>query len=49
MLETFAIMTDTQSTDVLTFDFKVTGLHFQMNIFLVQNVAKYSRFVMKIV
>ena len=50
-------MTDTQDTDVVTFDFKGTGvpcivcgtIDNQMNLFLVQNVAKCSRFVMLIV
>ena len=52
MLEMFGIMTDTQATDVVTFDFKGTGVRcvvcgtidYQMNFFLVHNVSKYSRF-----
>ena len=51
MLELFGIMTDTQATDVVTFDFKGTGVRcvvcgtidYQMNFFLVHNVSKCSR------
>ena len=47
-------MTDTQVTDVVIFDFKGTGVRsvvcgtidYQMNFFLLDNVAKCSRFVM---
>ena len=50
-------MTDTQATEAVTFDFKGTGVvcfvcgtsEYQMNFFLLHNVAKCSRFVMKIV
>ena len=57
MLEMFGIMTDTQATDVVTFDFKGTGVRcvvcgtidYQMNFCLVHNVSKYSRFLMIIV
>ena len=57
MLELFGIMTDTQATDVVTFDFKGTGVRcvvcgtidYQMNFFLVHNVSKCSRFLMIIV
>ena len=50
-------MTDTQVTDVVTFDFKVTGVRcvfcgtidYQMYLFLVHNVAKCSWFVMILV
>ena len=50
-------MTDTQATDVVTFELKGTGvrcvvcgtIYYQTNFFLVQNVAKCSRFVMTIV
>ena len=45
MLERFEIMRDTQATDVMTFDFKGTGVRFvvcgtydyQMNFFSVKN------------
>ena len=48
MLEQFEIMPDTQATDVVTFDFKGTGVHcvvcvtigYQINFFLVHNVSK---------
>ena len=48
MLERFGIMTDTQATDVVTFDLKGTGvpcvfcgtIDYRKNFFLVQNVAK---------
>ena len=48
MLEMFGIMKDTQATDVVTFDFKGTGVRcvvcgtidYQMNFFLMQNVSK---------
>ena len=57
MLERLEIMTDTQATDVVTFDFKGTGVRcvvcgtfdYQMNFFFVHNVAKCSRFIMKII
>ena len=57
MLEMFGIVTDTQATDVVTFDFKGTGvrcvvcgtLDYQMNFFLVHNVSKCSMFLMIIV
>ena len=57
MLEMFGIVTDTQATDVVTFDFKGTGVRcvvcgtidYQMNFFLVHNVSKCSRFLMIIV
>ena len=57
MLEMFGIMTDTQATDVVTFDVKGTGVRcvvcgtidYQMNFFLVHNVSKCSRFLMIIV
>ena len=50
-------MTYTQTTDVVTFDFKGTGVHcvvyntidYQMNFFWVHNVAKGSSCVMIIV
>ena len=50
-------MTDTQVTDVVTFDFKDTGarcvvcgtIAYQMNFFLVHDVATCSWFVMTIV
>ena len=53
MLERIGIMTDTQATDVVTFDFKGTGVRSvvcatidnQMNFWLVHNVAKSPRFV----
>ena len=53
----FGIVTDTQATDVVTFDFKGTGVRcvvcgtidYQMNFFLVHNVSKCSRFLMIIV
>ena len=52
MLEMFGIMTDTQATDVVTFDFKGTvvrcvvcgTIDYQMNFFLVHSVSKCSRF-----
>ena len=48
------LMMDTQATDVVTFDFKGTGIRcvvcgtidYQMNFFLVHNVSKCSRFLM---
>ena len=48
MLERFGIMTDTQATDVVTFDFKGTGvccvicgtIDYEMNFFWVHNFAK---------
>ena len=57
MLERLKIMTDTQATDVVTFDFKGTcvrcvvcaTIDYQMNFCLVHNVAKCSRFVIIIV
>ena len=47
MLEMFGIMTDTQATDVVTFDFKGTGVRcdvsgtidYHMNFFLVHYVS----------
>ena len=50
-------MTDTQATDVVTFDFKGTvvrcvvcgTIDYQMNFFLVHSVSKCSRFLMIIV
>ena len=48
VLERFDIMTDTQATDVVTYDFKGTGVRcvvcrsidYQINFFLEHNVAK---------
>ena len=50
-------MTDTQATDIVTFDFEGTGVRcvvcgtidYKMNFFLVHNVANCSRFVIRIV
>ena len=50
-------MTDTQASDVVTFDFKGTCVHcvvygtfeYQMNFFLLHYVAKCSRSVMIII
>ena len=50
-------MTNTQTTDVVNFDFKGTGVRYvvygtidyQMKFFLVHNVAKCSSFVMILV
>ena len=57
VLEMFGIMTDTQPTHVVTFDFKGTGVRcvvcgtidYQMYFFLVHNVSKCSRVLMIIV
>ena len=52
MLERFEILTDTQTTDVVTFDFKGTGVRcfvcstidYQMNFFLVHTLLSVEGF-----
>ena len=57
MLEKFEIVTDKQASNVVTFDFKGTCVRcvvygtfeYQMNFFLLHNVAKCSRSVIIII